>query len=318
MAELRLGTLNIGGMLSPAKRKKILLYLKKSKLDIVYLQETHLLPPEVAKLGSLGWKVLASASFSSKARGVVILVKAASDIVIHSTVSDPQGRFTIADVTINGYRSVLCNLYAPNLYSKDFFLQILNELSSFGDFPLLLGGDFNLVVSPTMDRRDLRRSMSRTQKIGIPYILKQLHLLDVWRAMHPQERDFSCLSSAHASLSRINYILAPVSFFPRVQEGHIELICLSDQALCWVSTLLQIDRGPYRQWRFPSHLSQSVKFQEVLVTSWESLLITRNMLIPLRYRFGRPLRQYCVVIFFLIPFKEISNSEACILSFKRN
>lgn len=55
------------------KRKKILLYLKKLQIDIAYLQETHLLMSEVEKLNTLGWKILAAAPFTYKARGVVIL-----------------------------------------------------------------------------------------------------------------------------------------------------------------------------------------------------------------------------------------------------
>lgn len=75
MASLKIGSYNKGGINSPAKRKKVLLYLKKFMLDVVYLQETHLLSPEIDKLNTLGWKVLAAAPFNSKARGVVILVR---------------------------------------------------------------------------------------------------------------------------------------------------------------------------------------------------------------------------------------------------
>lgn len=63
MASLKIGTLNVGGIHSPAKRKKNLMYLKKMQIDIAYVQETHLLPPEVEKLETMGWKVLAYNSY---------------------------------------------------------------------------------------------------------------------------------------------------------------------------------------------------------------------------------------------------------------
>lgn len=101
----------MGGIHSPIKWKKILMYLKKQRIDIAYLQETHLLPPEVEKLGTLEWKVLTSVPFSSKARGVVTLIRSTDDVTTHTTKVDPQGRFAIADISIDRSRLILCNIY---------------------------------------------------------------------------------------------------------------------------------------------------------------------------------------------------------------
>lgn len=269
MASLKVGTLNVGGIHSPIKRKKILLYLKKLQIDVAFLQETHLLPPEVAKLGTLGWKVLVSAPFSSKARGVVTLVKNIHEVVTHTTIVDPQGRYAIADITIDGTRLLLGNIYAPNVYSKEFFLHILTKIYSLGEKPLILGGDFNIVTSPRLDRSSPRRG-ARRPRVGIPYITQRLHLMDIWRSMHPLERDYTCLSAAHGTLSRLDHILTSTSLFPRVMESAIEPICLSDHALCWVKVARQVDRGTHKHWRFPSHLTNSVTFRNMLTSAWSS------------------------------------------------
>lgn len=232
MASLKIGTFNVGGIHSPAKRKKILIYLTKLKLDVAMLQETHLLPPEVAKLGTLGWKVMASASYNSKARGVSILVRTSRDVTVHTTVMDPQGRFVIVDATIDKSRLLLCNIYAPNTNSSDFFLRLLNKLYAYGTTPLILGGDYNIVSSPRLDRSQMCGRKHKTQKIGIPYILNKLHLVDSWRILHPVERDYTCLSAAHGTLSRIDYMLISDSLFPRLLETGIEPILISDHALC--------------------------------------------------------------------------------------
>lgn len=107
------------------KQKQILMYLKKMQIDIAYLQETHLLPP-VEKLGTMGWKVLTSASFSSKARGVGTLIRTMHDVINHSRIIDPLGRYAIADITVDRTQLTLCNIYAPNVYSIEFFLNLLN------------------------------------------------------------------------------------------------------------------------------------------------------------------------------------------------
>lgn len=270
MASLKIGSFNVGGINSPAKRKKILLYLKKLALDIVYLQETHLLPPEIQKLNTLGWKVVASAPFNSKARGVVILVRNTLDVTLFSTIVDSSGRYIVADASINQFNLVMCNIYAPNSYSKAFFLDIVNKLLPFGNKPLILGGDFNIVASARMDRSATVIRSPRTPKVGISHIAKQLNLIDVWRSSHPLERDYTCISAAHGSMSRIDYMLASASIFSRIMESNIEPVCLSDHAVCWIRIALSVDKGPYRQWRFPSHLTHSLKFREFLDNAWES------------------------------------------------
>lgn len=70
-------------------------FLKKLQIDIACLKETNLLMPEVDKLNALGWKVVAVAPFTSKARGMVILVKSVLAPVLHATIIDPQGRYVI-------------------------------------------------------------------------------------------------------------------------------------------------------------------------------------------------------------------------------
>lgn len=269
MANLKIGTLNVGGIHSPIKRKKILLYLKKQHIDIAFLQETHLLPPEVVKLGTLGWTVLSSAPFSSKARGVVTLIRNVHNVTVHASTIDHQGRYTITDISIDRTRLLLCNVYAPNVYSKDFFLQLLAKLYTYGDIPLILGGDLNIVASPKMDRSAPRQTAS-APKVGVSYLARRLHATDIWRILHPLDRDYTCLSAAHGTLSRIDYLLTSETLFPRIIESAIETICISDHALCWVRIARNVDRGSHKQWRFPSYIAHSVKFREAVQAAWLS------------------------------------------------
>lgn len=238
------------------------------QIDVAYLQETHLLPPEAEKLGTIGWKVLVSAPYSSKARGMIILIRNTHDVTTHSTIIDPQGRHAIADITFDRSQLTLCNLYAPYFYSKYLFWHVLAKLYQLGDRALILGGDFSVVSSPRIDRSSSRRSGVRTPSVSIPHITKHLRLMDIWRVLHPLEKDYTCLSAAHGSLSRIDYLRTSESLFPQILESHIELICISDHTLCWVRVAHSIERGPHKQWRFPSHLTQSIKFREAVLAAW--------------------------------------------------
>lgn len=104
MASLKIGSLNVGGFHSPIKQWR----------------------------NTMVWKVLASAPFTSKAWGVVILVKDNITVTLHCSIIDPQGRFGIVDATVDQSRFILSNIYAPNIYFRGFFLQLLNKLSPLG------------------------------------------------------------------------------------------------------------------------------------------------------------------------------------------
>ena len=69
------------------------------------------------------------------------------------TRSDPNGRFIICDIKANGKMITLCNLYAPNDDKPDFFRDISTYLREFQCDEIIIGGDFNLVLDITKDKR---------------------------------------------------------------------------------------------------------------------------------------------------------------------
>lgn len=71
---LKIASFNINGVLNPVKRGKILSKLRKDKIQIAFLQETHLSDSEHTKLNKSGFKhVYFSSHRSGKRRGVAIL-----------------------------------------------------------------------------------------------------------------------------------------------------------------------------------------------------------------------------------------------------
>lgn len=73
--KLRICTWNIKGVHNPVKRRKILTFLKRSDIDIALLQETHLNNEEHLKLQQGGFAQVFFSSFTSRSRGVAVLVK---------------------------------------------------------------------------------------------------------------------------------------------------------------------------------------------------------------------------------------------------
>ena len=73
-ATLNICSWNVRGIHNPIKRKKILSFLKKEHVHIAMLQGTHLSVNEHSKLKRDWVGQVVSSSFTSKSRGVAILI----------------------------------------------------------------------------------------------------------------------------------------------------------------------------------------------------------------------------------------------------
>ena len=89
-------------------------WLTKKNADILLLQETYS-TIEIERKLSQEWKpwncIFSNGTYHSK--GVAILIRNTLNYDINNCVSDPNGRFIIMDVNVNGQEFVIVNMYAP-------------------------------------------------------------------------------------------------------------------------------------------------------------------------------------------------------------
>ena len=111
---LRLISLNVRGLRNFKKRRMIYTWCKKKNADIIFLQETHS-TKEVKNQWRNEWGAeIIMSHGSSNSRGTAVLMKKGVDVIVHSKIIDPQGRFIILKAEFNDNLYVLINVYAPN------------------------------------------------------------------------------------------------------------------------------------------------------------------------------------------------------------
>ena len=154
----KLISLNIRGISNFRKRKTIFTWCRKQKADIIFLQETHSTEKNEAQ-----WKREWGAPFfcshgANNARGVAILIRNNFDCIVEQKVADAHGRFLILKVLLNGEQTLLVNIYGPNRDNElvAFYLSLLQTIVK-NDFDtienIIMGGDFNCPLNPTLDKR---------------------------------------------------------------------------------------------------------------------------------------------------------------------
>ena len=221
---------NIKGANLAIKRKKLLLYLKQKKVDVCFLQETHL-DNEESKL-QRDWvgKIFYSA-YSSSQRSVGILIRKNVNVTIHKQLSDREGRWVAISADLFGSGCSLINIYAPNIDCPDFFGNICCVAKQLGNAYVIIGGDFNQVRDPALDksRGTNTRSIHKSQ-LAIDVLEDELGLVAIWRTLHPQEREYTFYSNPHSLYSRIDYFLISKQLVSTVIAASVGNIVLSDHA----------------------------------------------------------------------------------------
>ena len=88
---------------------------------------------------------------SSKSKGVIILVNKHLQFKCLKQIKDNLGRMIIVLAEIQSQKLILANIYAPNLDDQSFFIDLERKLQNAGNYDVVLGGDFNLLMDPALD-----------------------------------------------------------------------------------------------------------------------------------------------------------------------
>ena len=86
-------------------------------------------------------------------------------------------------------------------------------------------GDFNTPLTP-MDRSTKQKINKETQTLNDT--MDQLDLIDIYRTFHPKTINFTFLSSAHGTFSRIDHILGHKSNLDKFKNIEIIPVIFSD------------------------------------------------------------------------------------------
>ena len=209
--DFRIGSLNVRGINRHSKRIAIFNWVKQQNFDLMFLQETYS-STEDENLWQSEWGGKTFWSHGSKhSRGVGILVKKGFDIEALSICLDVDGRYILIKANIQGEPMNVLNLYAPNSEAdkSTFFKSVCNILVSNGldrTDPLIIGGDWNTVLDPSIDKsggRTLGESISTEMK----NLMNEFELIDIWRLKNSNTKRYTYRQKRPLIQTRLDYFL---------------------------------------------------------------------------------------------------------------
>ena len=187
-------TLNVQGVRDKCKQQRLFQWAKQQKANVLFLQETHLTAETYEQINRQFQGTVLHCSGSSNSRGVAIL--------IHSALS----------YSIKNEQYSFINIYAPNdpTERNTFFKTLDDRISEHATGSIVLGGDFNEILDPKIDRRNKRfNNIPKKTKAShsLEKMRKNKNLIDIWRIENKQKIQFSWKRQALNEATRIDYFL---------------------------------------------------------------------------------------------------------------
>lgn len=96
----------------------------------------------------------------------------------------------------------------------------------------IIGGDWNCVLDPTLDRASGADQTHTRSRETICEFMKELNLVDIGRLLKPTEIIYSCHSSTFRTYSRMDYYFDFSGITLRYNWLFYDSIVLSDHAPC--------------------------------------------------------------------------------------
>ena len=132
---------------------------------------------------------------------------------ILKTIYDPNGRYQIVKVKLGKEIFTLVNIYGPNNDDPLFFNTFFSKLLHHSNTNIIIGGDFNIVLNNVLDKLNGPKHNNQKAQKEVKDQMKTLNLIDVFRELYPNKKEFTRFQSNSPTATRLDFFLTAKNFF---------------------------------------------------------------------------------------------------------
>ena len=228
---------NVRGIRQAEKRRDVFNFLRNKRCALYCLVDTHFTPDMVTMVRSeWGGEVFVSCG-SNNSRGVAVLVSPGAPVVVNSADVDCHGNYIIIDVDFDGYFRCRCvTLYGPNDDHPTFFEDIFDKMfrNSY-DYPVILVGDWNLVLDQEKDTKFYRSIGNPRARNVVLKAIENENLVDIWRKQHGNTKQFTWRRTNPVKFSRLDYFLISSELLDFISSSDITSGYRTDHSIITLS-----------------------------------------------------------------------------------
>jgi len=185
------------------------MWLRKQNVQLIFLQETYSSKTE-EQMWANEWGGQAFFSHGTQhSKGVMTLVHHSCDINVNNSITNNNGRFIILETEIESSPFIFVNVYSPNNLTKQkhFFDDIHSCLENYVGDNIVIGGDFNCALTH-LDKEGgapIEQKQPLINKVNS--IMKEAQLIDIWRELNTNKKQFTWREKAKNIHCRLDYFL---------------------------------------------------------------------------------------------------------------
>lgn len=274
MCSIHVISCNVNGLNGQFKRTACLDLLRRQRVDVAFIQESHLRSIDVNRFANKHYYVAASASLNTRTRGSLVVIKRNLSITVLEKYGSDDGRVSYIKTNIAGRNFAFISVYAPSHCESEFFPKLTATLLQLQDFSLILGADMNCFANMTLDKSVQRFTYNQSRaSTDFQNFLSALGLVDLYRAVNPTSKQFTFYSARHRNYSRIDYILASPASFSEIHDVLIKPCSLSDHSIVVARFTLQGTPARAPRWRFNTSLLKNEDFMNSEETPLSVILL---------------------------------------------
>ena len=196
MNNLSFTSKNVKGIQAISKRIKKFEYLKNyvTSNGFIFLQETHSSVQDEKVWSDEFEGQLFFSHGKTKSCGVAIGFVGTK--VFNILNIEHLGRILVIEVKTDDSVFVLINIYNANTEPEQLrtLNDLINILEAFEDIQnksVVLGGDFNVILSPSLDPKCSKAVIKKKAIAKLIQITENLDLCDIWRIRNPKRKPFT-------------------------------------------------------------------------------------------------------------------------------
>ena len=271
--KLTISTLNVRSLADDKKRECIREWFMKNHKGVMFLQETHSCENTIAKWTREWNSKFYCSHGTTKSRGVAIIIPNNIEHSVENVFSDTFGRVIGIECKFGNEEYILINCYFPTKDKQQEQLATLNSLRDMllphADKSIILGGDFNVVLDPLLDKQGGTSASNQSKKIRaeLKAFLEAFALSDCLRIKICKNKLFTWSSKHLKVKSRLDYLFTSENILNRLIKCEKKTSILTDHNM--VQLVLQhaaTKRGP-GFWKLNTSLLRDKKYIEMVKES---------------------------------------------------
>ena len=271
MSQIKIMSMNCRGLGDAKKRRDVLHYIRNKKFDIVFLQDTHLIDKTIPYFDSLWHGNAYHSCFSSRSRGVSILISNTSPCSQLTLQKSSCGNLIFLRCIIDNESYLLVNVYGPNKDEPDFYKRLGTSIGKFDFQHIIVAGDFNFVMNPEKDSLNYINENNINAKQIFLEITDKHDMVDAWRHVHTDDRNYTWTKKTPFKAGRLDMFFVNEELLCRLTEAEIRPGYRTDHSKITMCLQTKQQRGS-GLWKFNvSHLKDEEYIKRIKLCIRDSL-----------------------------------------------